>query len=73
MSISNLYNGWSGVLQVSQSGSTYGIKLPTNTKVAYSGSGGILLTSGISGSVIDFVGFTYIGTTLYANVANNWT
>jgi hypothetical protein len=73
MSISGLTNGWAGVLKVVNTGSNLKLILPTGTKVAYGGTGSINLTNGISGSVTDFVAFNYDGTTLYANVANQWT
>lgn len=72
LSISGLYNGWEGILEVIQSGSGFNLTLPSGTKVPYNGSGSIILTTGISGA-IDMLSFAYNGTTLFANIANRWT
>jgi hypothetical protein len=72
LSITNLYNGWAGLLETIQSGnnapSGYSLFLPANTKVMNGGSGAVYLTSGFG--AFDIVGFQYDGTNLFANMAN---
>ena len=73
LSITNLYNGWAGVLQVIQSGissSGYLLTPPASTKVANAGSGIFSLTR-VSGA-IDMIGFEYDGSKLFASVGNNY-
>ncbi len=74
LSITNLYNGWVGLLQTVQSGnaaSGYGIAMSNTTKVMNAGSGIIYLTSG--SGVYDMISFQYDGVNLFANVGNQFT
>ena len=73
LSITNLYNGWAGVLQVIQSGNSssgYLLTAPASTRVANAGSGIFSLTR-VSGA-IDMIGFEYDGSRLFASVGNNY-
>lgn len=74
LSITSLYNGWAGAIKTIQSGnavSGYSLSLPAGTKVMNAGSGIINLTSG-SGA-IDVLSFMYDGSTLLANIGNQFT
>lgn len=73
LNITNLYNGWAGVLQVIQSGNSssgYLLTAPASTRVANAGSGIFSLTR-VSGA-IDIIGFEYDGSKLFASVGNNY-
>lgn len=73
LSITNLFDGWNGLLQTIQSGnalSGYNLTLPANTKVMNGGLGIINLTSG-SGAR-DMINLYYDGSFLFANFRNNF-
>lgn len=73
LAISGLYNGWAGALEVIQSGAgTFGLSLPSGTKVINGTSGLVTLTTGISGA-IDTIGFEYNGINLLAAIGNNFS
>jgi len=76
LQITDLYNGWAGILRVIQSGvlqssGGYSLGLPVTTYVGNAGSGIVYLTSG-EGS-IDMLAFEYDGNNLFCNIANQFT
>lgn len=71
LNITNLYNGWAGVLKTIQSPSGYNLTLPSGSKVINSGVGAISLSSGIL-SGIDVLGFEYDGANLLVGIGNNF-
>lgn len=73
LNISNLYNGWNGVLEIIQSGissSGYSLILPLGTKVMNSGNGLASLT--MQSGAIDVLGFSYNGSRLLMNIGNQF-
>ncbi len=74
MNITNLFNGWNGVLKIVQSGTSssgYNLSMINSTKVINGGSGIISLTR--TSGAIDIIGFSYDDIGLFAAIGNNFT